>query len=352
MRKIFTLQQKIEALELSDLIGPKATSIALGINVNTLKSWRYLRNEILKDDDELKDIEIENEQFRSITFENVKFGTIRAVLLEDKEYWFIGKEIAEMLGHLNASKAIDTHVDKDDKIKSNSIKPQLNNEILLSCGQRGSWLINEAGLYSLILKSKVRHAQKFQRWVTQIVLPSIRRHGAYLDTDVIDELHQNPSRLSELLENMEKLQSRNALLEIENEKNLQKVALVDSFILSEETFLVRELAKILSEKGLEITVGALFRRLKEDEFLIKNQFVDANTPTSKSIDLEVMRYKLALIEDENGAITVKTTVITSKGLLYFLNYYTAFKQCDCCGSFDKNWYMKKTNSGNHCKKCM
>lgn len=102
-------------------------------------------------------------------FKNEDFGEVRTILINDEPY-FVGKDITEILGYQNASKAISDHVDEEDK---------LNNDSLLSLGQRGGWLINESGLYSLILSSKLPSAKKFKRWVTSEVLPEIRKTGAY-----------------------------------------------------------------------------------------------------------------------------------------------------------------------------
>ena len=102
-------------------------------------------------------------------FENAEFGSVRTVMVDDTPY-FVGKDVAEILGYTNPSKALADHVDEDDK---------LNNETLLSLGQRGGWLINESGLYSLILSSKLPNAKKFKHWVTSEVLPSIRHNGGY-----------------------------------------------------------------------------------------------------------------------------------------------------------------------------
>ncbi|MBM7204789.1 ORF6C domain-containing protein [Streptococcus suis] len=111
-------------------------------------------------------------------FKNEQFGQVQ--LLEiNNEPWFVGKEIAEILGYQNPSKALKDHVDEEDK---------LNNETLSSLGQRGGWIINESGLYSLILKSKLPQAKQFKRWVTSEVLPSIRKHGAYaLSLETVNE---------------------------------------------------------------------------------------------------------------------------------------------------------------------
>ena len=102
-------------------------------------------------------------------FENNEFGKVRTVVIND-EPWFVGKDVTRILGYTNASKALTDHVDSEDK---------LNNESLSSLGQRGGWLINESGLYGLIISSKLPSAKKFKRWVTSEVLPAIRKTGSY-----------------------------------------------------------------------------------------------------------------------------------------------------------------------------
>lgn len=102
-------------------------------------------------------------------FNNTMFGNVR-IILQNNEPWFVAKDITKILGYQNSSKAIGDHVDADDK---------LNNETLSSLGQRGGWLINESGLYSLILSSKLPTAKQFKRWVTSEVLPELRKTGSY-----------------------------------------------------------------------------------------------------------------------------------------------------------------------------
>lgn len=103
-------------------------------------------------------------------YKNEQFGEIRT-LERDGEIWFVGKDVAEALGYSNSSKALSDHVDVEDK---------LNNVSLSSLGQRGGWIINESGLYSLILSSKLPQAKEFKRWVTSEILPSVRKHGGYI----------------------------------------------------------------------------------------------------------------------------------------------------------------------------
>lgn len=113
-------------------------------------------------------------------FENVDFGSVR-IIEQDGEPWFVGKDVTAILGYQNASKALADHVDDEDK---------LNNDTLSSLGQRGGWLINESGLYSLILASKLPSAKKFKHWVTSEVLPSIRKIGKYSAHKERDEVRE------------------------------------------------------------------------------------------------------------------------------------------------------------------
>ena len=113
-------------------------------------------------------------------FNNEEFGNLRTIEI-DNDIWFVGKEVAEILGYSNPSKALSDHVEVKDK---------LNNESLSSLGQRGGWLINESGLYSLIFRSKLPSAKKFMHWVTSDVLPALRKTGSYSLSNAQD-LSQN-----------------------------------------------------------------------------------------------------------------------------------------------------------------
>ncbi len=123
-------------------------------------------------------------------FSNAELGEVRTTVL-DGEVMFVGKDVAEILGYADPNKAIAMHVDEDDK---------LNDKTSSSLGQRGGWLINESGLYSLILSSKMPNAKKFKRWVTAEVLPAIRKHGVY----AVDEVLQNPEVLIQALVELKK----------------------------------------------------------------------------------------------------------------------------------------------------
>jgi len=115
-------------------------------------------------------------------FKNEKFGEVRTVLM-DGEPWFGGKDVAVALGYKNPQEAIRTHVDEEDKGAS---------EILTPGGKQRIVAINESGLYSLILSSKLTTAKEFKRWITHDVIPSIRKHGAYMTETTLESCLNNP----------------------------------------------------------------------------------------------------------------------------------------------------------------
>lgn len=145
-------------------------------------------------------------------FNNDEFGSIRTVTIKN-EPWFVGKDVAEVLGYTNPSKALADHVDTEDK---------LNNETLLSLGQRGGWLINESGLYSLILSSKLPSAKKFKRWVTSEVLPSIRKTGSY--GKPMSELEILQCSINQLIEQERKIKA----IEAQQGEQVKRLDIIDS----------------------------------------------------------------------------------------------------------------------------
>lgn len=139
-------------------------------------------------------------------FENADFGSVRTLMINDAPY-FVGKDIAEILGYADPNKAIAMHIDDEDK---------LNDKTASSLGQRGGWLINESGLYSLILSSKMPNAKKFKHWVTAEVLPSIRKHGAYMTQETLEAAIMNPDMMIKLCTALKNEQNRNKVLQAAN----------------------------------------------------------------------------------------------------------------------------------------
>lgn len=233
---------------------------------------------------------------------------VRALEIKN-EPWFVGKDITSILGYSNSSKALKDHVDEEDK---------LNNESLSSLGQRGGWLVNESGLYSLILSSKMPNAKKFKHWVTSEVLPAIRKHGAYMtDQKAFDVVH-NKNGLADLLQQAaDQLKQK----DIQIEEMKPKAMLADAITASETSILVGEMAKILKKNGVNTGQNRFFKWLRTNGYLIKRKGTDYNMPTQKSMNLKLFEIKERTIVDGNSTRIVKTPKITGNGQQYFTNLF-------------------------------
>lgn len=243
-------------------------------------------------------------------FNNPTFGEIRTVTI-NKEPWFVGKDVAQVLGYQNPSKALADHVDAEDK---------LNNESLLSLGQRGGWLVNESGLYALIMSSKLPSAKAFKRWVTGEVLPAIRKNGGYIAGQ--EQLSDQEILAKALLVAQRTIESKNRqITEME-----PKALFADSVAASGSTLLIGELAKILRQNGVDMGEKRLFEWLLQNGYLIRRKGNDYNMPTQKSMELGLMRVKETVISHSNGHTTVsKTPKVTGKGQQYFISKFVTKK---------------------------
>lgn len=164
---------------------------------------------------------------------NFNDSEVRTILIEGTPY-FIGKDITEILGYSNASKALIDHVDDEDK---------LNNETLSSVGQRGAWLVNESGLYSLILKSKLPTAKKFKRWVTSEVLPTIRKHGTYMTDERIEEALLDPDTIIKIATQLKEEKTGRLIAEQQVQELTPKAAYYDQVLANKSLVTVTQISK-------------------------------------------------------------------------------------------------------------
>jgi anti-repressor protein len=238
-------------------------------------------------------------------FSSSEFGEVR-IFDKNGEPWFVGRDVCNILGYANASKAITDHVDNEEK---------LYNESLSSLGQRGGWLINESGLYSLILSSKLPNAKRFKHWVTSEILPSIRKHGMY----ATDELINNPDVFIQVLQELKAERERKAALEAQAEVNRPKIIFADAVAASHNSILIGDLAKLIKQNGVDIGQKRLFEWLRNNGYLMKSG-ASYNLPTQKSMELKLFEIKERTINNPDGSIrTTKTTKVTGKGQQYFIN---------------------------------
>ncbi|HES1366284.1 TPA: phage antirepressor KilAC domain-containing protein, partial [Streptococcus pyogenes] len=222
---------------------------------------------------------------------NFKGQEVRTVTIDDEPY-FVGKDVAEILGYAKARNAIASHVDDEDK-KDAPIQGTLG-------GTQTMTIINESGLYSLILSSKLPQAKEFKRWVTSEVLPTIRKHGMY----ATDELLDNPDFAIATLQKLKEEREAKKLLEAQIEADRPKVLFADAVSASHTSILVGELAKLLKQNGVNIGATRLFTWLRKHGYLIKRNGRDWNMPTQKSVELGLIRVKETSITHSDGHITV------------------------------------------------
>ena len=245
-------------------------------------------------------------------FKNEEFGQVRTMLINN-EHYFVGKDVAEILGYANPQKAIRTHVDNEDKGVNEMDTPGGKQEIIV---------INESGLYSLMLSSKLPNAKKFKRWVTSEVLPSIRKHGAYMTNETLEEALTSPDFLIKLATELKKEKEQRQALEKEQKKNAPKVLFADAVSGSNTSILIGDFAKILKQNGVKIGQNKLFSWLRENNYLIKRRGSSYNMPTQKSMDLGLFEIKENTITKSDGdTLITMTAKLTGKGQTYFMNKF-------------------------------
>lgn len=241
-------------------------------------------------------------------FENEQFGSIRTVMINN-EPWFVGKDVAEVLGYAKARNAIATHVDTEDK-KDAPIQGNLG-------GTQTMTLINESGLYSLILSSKLPTAKEFKRWVTSEVLPSIRKHGAYMTEKTLEEAILNPDYLIQLATALKNEQMKRKALEAESAVQKQQIAELqpkasyyDVVLNCKDLLSITEIAKDYGKSGTWLNrklheLGVQFRQGKI--WLLYQKYAEKGYTSTKT-----HTYPAA-----NGEIHTKAhTYWTQKGRLF------------------------------------
>jgi anti-repressor protein len=189
-------------------------------------------------------------------------------------------------------------------------------------GRQEMIAVTESGLYSIILLSRKPEAKKFKRWVTHEVLPTIRKHGAYVTPAKLEELMNDPDSWIKVLTALKEERAAKERLQLEATENKPKVIFADAVSVSEGTILIGELAKILKGNGIEIGQNRLFKKLRQDGYLIKRKGSDYNAPTQRAMELGLFRVKETAITHSDGHVTIsKTTKVTGKGQQYFINLF-------------------------------
>ena len=250
------------------------------------------------------------------TFSNNEFGEIRTLNINN-EPWFVGKDVVETLGYDLTTNRYGFYVNKfvecEDRLECNS---QSSFGIdYKELGQRGGLLINESGLYDLIFNSKLPSAKKFKRWVTSEVLPSIRKTGGYIPTNEEDD--DATIMAKALMVAQKTINKKDELLKAKTRELEDKNRFINQIASSQNTLLVREVAKVISSKEGGIVIGErkLYQKLRDWGLIFKNK----NEPKQQYIKQGLFEVVEGIRNTQTGTFTYQTMKVTGKGQQYILN---------------------------------
>lgn len=247
-------------------------------------------------------------------FSSERFGRLRATQI-DREVWFAATDVAKALGYRDANQ-ITRALDDDEKRWSEGTLSECTHSHL------GIRLINESGLYRVLMRSQRPEAIPFQRWLAHEVVPEIRRNGGYIATSTEDSDADIMARA--LLIAQKTIDRKNELIALHEatiEDMKPKALFADAVADSDGTCLIGELAKMMCQNGLEIGQNRLFKLLQRDGYLGKSGS-NRNVPTQRSMDMKLFRIKETAVTHSDGRVTInRTPKVTGKGQAYFIGRY-------------------------------
>ena len=261
-------------------------------------------------------------------FENAEFGQLSVIVKDGKEY-MDGIHVATMLGYLNPRDAIVRHCTEAGVVFHDTgvvTGKKADGSDSIQYFKRK--YINEGNVYRLIMKSKLPSAQRFEKWVMEEVLPNIRRHGAYMNEDVINQTLENPDFLIELAVKLKEEKERKRLAE-EKAKMLENTIAMDkpytdfgkSLANCEDAITIGQFAKILSNNDIEVGRNRLFSWFRDNGYLIKSG-KDKNIPKQSYINQGLFTVEERVVRTLEGEVISTTTLITGKGQLYFMDKFS------------------------------
>lgn len=245
-------------------------------------------------------------------FHNDEFGDVRTVIING-EPWFVGKDIAVILDYSNTRKALLDHVDAEDKTDGVTIRDSIGR-------MQNPVFINESGVYSLILSSKMPSAKQFKRWVTSEILPSIRKTGGYR----VDDASYLIDKFFPMISEPQRLFLHSALTEIETlntqiEENRPKVEFADQVANTDALITIGTMAKVASDKGIAMGQNRLFQFLRDMHILIDSEDKRKNLPYQEYLDRGYFKVREKAFHKRNGIYEPYfQTMVTGKGQLYII----------------------------------
>ncbi|HEM3618616.1 TPA: phage antirepressor [Streptococcus suis] len=241
-------------------------------------------------------------------FNNPDFGSVRTLMVGDVPY-FVGKDLTTILGYANPSKALSDHVDEEDK---------LNNDSLSSLGQRGGWLINESGLYSLILSSKMPNAKQFKRWVTNDVLPSIRKHGVYATNDFIKKSLEDPAWAISVLQELQAKEEKIAIQAQQISEMQPKASYYDLILQNKSTLPITKIAKDYGMSGRKMNdllhdLGIQYKMGKT--WILYQEYADQGYTQSRTFAIDDEKSAMHTYWTQKGRLFLYDLLKSKKGIL-------------------------------------
>ncbi len=244
-------------------------------------------------------------------FKSDSFGAVRTTTDENGRILFCGKDVATALGYKEPAKAIREHCKGVSEIDTPT-----------NGGIQAMKYITEGDVYRLTFSSKLPSAEKFTDWVADEILPTIRKHGAYMTENTLEKALTSPDFLIQLATQLKEEQAQRRALEVQIEADKPKTIFADAVSVSKTSILVGELAKLLKQNGIEIGQNRLFAWLREKGYLISRKGTDYNMPTQKSMELKLFEIKENSITHSDGHTSItKTPKVTGKGQIYFINIF-------------------------------
>ncbi|MFT8866137.1 MAG: phage antirepressor [Lacticaseibacillus paracasei] len=238
-------------------------------------------------------------------FEGVNVRTLK----HEEQIWFAAMDVTKSIGLTNTTVALAS-LDEDEVTKFN-----------LGSRQGNTNFISEPGLYKLIGASRKPAAKRFNRWVTHEVLPSIRKHGAYMTPETIEKAIYDPDFIINLATQLKDEQAKAAALKADNETMKPKALFADAVATSHTSILIGDLAKLIRQNGVDIGQNRLFAWLREHGYLIGSGD-RRNMPTQRAMDLGLFDIKERTFQNPDGSVRItKTTKVTGKGQQYFINKF-------------------------------
>lgn len=242
---------------------------------------------------------------------NFNGNNVRTIV-RNGEPWFVLKDVCDVLEIGNPSQ-LKTRLD-DGVISNEGIHDSLGR-------MQTAVIVNEDGLYDVILESRKPEAKAFRKWVTSEVIPSIRKHGAYMTPETIEKTLTDPDFIISIASRLKQANEEKHKLEAQIEYDRPKVLFADSLAVSKDSILVADLAKLLKQNGVDVGEKRLFDWMRNEGYLIKGGS-ERNMPTQRSMNLGIMEVKVGYRGSSDGTTKItRTPKITGKGQVYFINKF-------------------------------